>query len=104
MLLEIALVILLIVSLAGSAYFFQRALGGARQEIGVLRQRLDLQVGAAPLEIIAALDPFHGHTPLEGVEVFGRHIRDNHNQPSGSPANFETTRGSTVIEPPSLTP
>lgn len=38
-------------------------------------------------------DPFEGHAPLEGLEHLGRHIVDAAGQPSGSPANFERTRG-----------
>lgn len=38
-------------------------------------------------------DPFHNHAPLAGLEKLGRHIRDRHGAPSGSPANFEATRG-----------
>lgn len=41
----------------------------------------------------AEVDPFEGYSPLPGLEHLGRHITDANGMPSGSPANFEATRG-----------
>lgn len=48
------------------------------------------------------VDEFAGHTPLKGLEHLGRHIRDQHGAPSGSPANFENLRG--VVDPTAQVP
>ena len=39
-------------------------------------------------------DPFAGRQPVRGQEELGRAIVDAHGAPSGSPANYEATRGS----------
>lgn len=38
-------------------------------------------------------DPFEGREPVAGLEHLGRAIVDSHGFPSGSPANYEHTRG-----------
>lgn len=38
-------------------------------------------------------DPFEGCEPIEGLEHLGRAIRGKDGQISGSPANYEATRG-----------
>lgn len=38
-------------------------------------------------------DPFEGCAPVRGLEHLGRAILDKQGQPSGSPANYEATRG-----------
>jgi hypothetical protein len=38
-------------------------------------------------------DVFEGTAPVEGLESLGRAIVDAQGAPSGSPANFEHTRG-----------
>lgn len=48
-------------------------------------------VGA--VEVIEEGDPFEGAEVLAGHERLGRVIRDSAGQLSGSPANFEATRG-----------
>ena len=42
------------------------------------------------------VDPFEGHEPIPGYEQLGRVIRDSRGQLSGSPANYEATRGVTA--------
>jgi hypothetical protein len=44
---------------------------------------------------VEAEDPFDGCEPLADLEYLGRAIVDADGMPSGSPANFEVTRGST---------
>lgn len=39
------------------------------------------------------VDPFEGCSEIEGLEHLGRAIVDANGIPSGSPANFEATRG-----------
>lgn len=43
-------------------------------------------------------DPFAGASPLPGLEHLGRAIVDEQGMPSGSPANYEATRGKTGRE------
>lgn len=38
-------------------------------------------------------DIFEGREPVAGLEYLGRAIVDANGQPSGSPANYEATRG-----------
>lgn len=38
-------------------------------------------------------DPFEGTEPVAGLEHLGRAILDKNGQVSGSPANYEATRG-----------
>lgn len=51
-------------------------------------------------------DPFAGHEPIAGRERLGRVIRDKDGHLSGSPANYEATRGITSAAKPAepLTP
>lgn len=46
-----------------------------------------------PDEPLVDEDPFAGTAPIPGLEALGRAIVDEAGVPSGSPANFEATRG-----------
>lgn len=43
-----------------------------------------------------SMNDFEGHTPLPGHEKLGRAIVDKNGFPSGSPANYETLRASSL--------
>lgn len=45
-------------------------------------------------------DPFDGRAAVKGLEMLGRGITDAHGAISGSPANWELTRGAGGEEPP----
>lgn len=42
---------------------------------------------------MSEIDPFEGMEPIAGLEHLGRAIVDSAGVPSGSPANYEETRG-----------
>lgn len=44
-------------------------------------------------------DPFEGYEPIPGLEHMGRAIVDANGMPSGSPANFEASRGKGAYVP-----
>lgn len=44
-------------------------------------------------------DPFEGKEPVPGLEHLGRAIVDENGIPSGSPANYEVTRGANNMQP-----
>jgi hypothetical protein len=44
-------------------------------------------------QVIEEGDPFEGCEPIPGHEELGRVIRDKHGNLSGSPGNYEATRG-----------
>jgi hypothetical protein len=56
----------------------------------MMEREINISTGDAPAE---ATDPFEGHEPVAGRESLGRVIRDAAGQLSGSPANYEGTRG-----------
>lgn len=47
----------------------------------------------------SAPDPFANAKPVPGLEHLGRAVVDENGAPSGSPANYEATRGRTGKEP-----
>lgn len=48
---------------------------------------------------MSEIDPFEGREPIAGLEHLGRAIVDEAGQPSGSPANYEATRGKGAYAP-----